>query len=110
MVVRRCRTSVHEPLFVRLCADMFASGMLLASSVVDSGAHQGGEACLYAILAPNRTVHAIEPLFDHVLHMQSHYATLPNLKPFHFHPTTRCTRTRLKQRTVGWGGLIRPKR
>jgi len=56
--------------------------MLSPGSIVDCGAHQGGEACLYARLAPARTVHAIEPQGMHISTMARQYGGyLPNLRP-----------------------------
>ena len=59
----RCQgTSPYEPSFQATIAAIFAlsssCGGLHNGSVVDSGAHVGGESCLYADYAPERIVHA----------------------------------------------------
>ena len=54
---------------------------ILNGSVVDSGAHVGGESCLYADYAPERIVHAIEPLRANVDLMRTRYRDRANLIP-----------------------------
>lgn len=77
-----CGITGHETLFAFLISEIIVSGMLSPGSIVDCGAHQGGEACLYASLAPARTVHAIEPWGMHISTMKRQYGSyLPNLKP-----------------------------
>jgi len=79
-----CMLSPHERLFSFLISEIIVSGMLSpGSSIVDCGAHKGGEACLYASLAPARTVHAIEPQGTHISKMKRQYngSYLPNLRP-----------------------------
>ena len=81
--VAHCVTSPHEPILVRLTRVIFTtSGLLLPGSVVDCGAHSGGEACLYATLAPERTVHAVEPLVANLNAIRRTYGSITNLKPF----------------------------
>ena len=60
---------------------------LLASSVlspgggiIDAGANDGGEACLYATLAPGRPVLAVEPVAANVAVIQQRYGHLSNLR------------------------------
>ena len=77
-----CMLSRHEGLFSFLISEIIVSGMLSPGSIVDCGAHSGGEACLYASLAPARTVHAIEPQGMHISKMTRQYGSyLPNLRP-----------------------------
>ena len=81
----RCRgASPYEPRFQATVAAMFAlssSCGILNGSVVDSGAHVGGESCLYADYAPERIVHAIEPLRANVDLMRTRYRDRANLIP-----------------------------
>ena len=77
-----CALNPHESLFSFLISEIIVSGMLSPGSIVDCGAHKGGEACLYASLAPARTVHAIEPQGMHISTMTRQYGSyLPNLRP-----------------------------
>ena len=77
-----CALNPHESLFSFLISEIIVSGMLSRGSIVDCGAHKGGEACLYASLAPARTVHAIEPQGMHISTMTRQYGSyLPNLRP-----------------------------
>ncbi len=80
---RACARSPHEPLFARLVAVIFAEGMLRNGSVVDCGAHQGGESCLYADLAPDRIVHAVEPLLRNARAIAQRYADRRNIAVMH---------------------------
>ena len=82
----RCRgTSPYEPYFQRTIAAIFAlsssCGGLHNGSVVDSGAHVGGESCLYADYAPERIVHAIDPIRGNVDLMRARYRDQTNLIP-----------------------------
>lgn len=52
-------------------------------SVVDAGAHQGGEACFYAELDSSRRVHAIEPLPKNLEIVINRYGNRSNLIPLH---------------------------
>ena len=77
-----CVLNPQESLFSFLISEIIVSGMLSPGSIVDCGAHKGGEACLYASLAPARTVHAIEPQGMHISTMTRQYGSyLPNLRP-----------------------------
>ena len=77
-----CVLNPQESLFSFLISEIIVSGMLSPGSIVDCGAHKGGEACLYASLAPARTVHAIEPQGMHISTMTRQYGIyLPNLRP-----------------------------
>ena len=79
----RCKVSAWEPQLQRLVKAIFAEGLLRNGSIVDSGAHLGGESCFFAELDSARTVHAIEPLLDNVKHIRSTYADRVNLRPLH---------------------------
>ena len=64
-----CRgISPYEPRFQATIAAIFAlaesCGGLRNGSVVDSGAHVGGEACMYADYAPNRIVYEYACFFQ----------------------------------------------
>ena len=76
----RCATSRDERQFARLVVGMLASPMVLPGSIVDCGAHTGGESCLYATAQPNRLVHAVEPLEGNLQKLRETYG-LPNLRP-----------------------------
>ena len=76
----RCATSRDERQFARLVVAMLASPMVLQGSIVDCGAHTGGESCLYATAQPNRLVHAVEPLEGNLQKLRETYG-LPNLRP-----------------------------
>jgi FkbM family methyltransferase len=83
---QRCKgASPYEPRFQRTIAAIFAlassCGGLRNGSVVDSGAHVGGESCLYAGYAPDRIVHAIDPLRANVEIMRKLYKDRVNLIP-----------------------------
>lgn len=75
-----CDTSIHERKFSALLVAIFQSALLLNGSVVDTGAHWGGESCLFADLAPQRIVHAIEPLKANLLIMRK-YKDRTNIQP-----------------------------
>ena len=61
-----------EPVLHTLCGLMLLTdGLLPAGSVLDVGAHIGGEACWYSSLEPSRMVHAVEPLQANVAYMQN---------------------------------------
>ena len=61
-----------EPVLHTLCGLMLLTdGLLPAGSVLDVGAHIGGEACWYSSLDPSRMVHAVEPLQANVAYMQN---------------------------------------
>ena len=82
----RCRgASPYEPRFQATIAAIFAlsnsCGGLRNGSIVDSGAHVGGESCLYADYAPDRIVHAIDPLRANVDLMRTRYRDRTNLIP-----------------------------
>ena len=82
----RCRgTSPYEPYFQATIAAIFAlpssCGGLHNGSVVDSGAHVGGESCLYADYAPERIVHAVDPIRGNVDLMRARYRDRTNLIP-----------------------------
>lgn len=83
MVNKICPISKHEPVFAHLIAGILTSGaLLLPGSIVDCGAHWGGESCMYASLQPDRIVHAVEPLQTNLNQIHKHYGgSLPNLRP-----------------------------
>ena len=79
----RCKTSPHESKFSQLVKAMFEDGLINDGSVVDSGAHHGGESCFYSELDTSRIVHAVEPIADNVRKIQSLYPDRLNLWPLH---------------------------
>ena len=72
-----------EVTFNAVIAGLLTEGRLQNGSVVDAGAHEGTHSCLYASLAPTRTVHAIEPLVLNVRAITRRWSHLPNLRVHH---------------------------
>ena len=64
-----------EPLFRDLVGALFTEGWIPAGSVLDAGANDGAEACFYAVRAPERTIHAVEPLVSNVEHIHRSVAS-----------------------------------
>ena len=78
-----CKVSSHEPLFIRLVTYLLTANIVGLGSIVDCGAHRGGESCLYAQTAPDRTVHAVEPMPRNVRELTRLATVLPNIQPLH---------------------------
>ena len=78
-----CKVSSHEPLLIRLVTHLLTANIVGLGSIVDCGAHRGGETCLYAQTAPNRTVHAVEPIPRNVRELKRLATALPNIQPLH---------------------------
>lgn len=78
-----CRTTSWERKFTKHMSDILQTpGMLLEGSIVDCGAETGGESCLFADLAPERTVHAIDPLPYNIESVRKLVRSgRPNIKP-----------------------------
>ena len=64
-----------EPLFRDLVGALFTEGWIPAGSVLDAGANDGAESCYYAVRAPERTIHAVEPLVSNVEHIHRSVAS-----------------------------------
>ena len=77
---RPCSVAPFEPLLRLFVARIFLAG-LPAGSVIDAGAHKGGESCFFSDLARERTVHAVEPLIENIDYIRNHYADRPNIRP-----------------------------
>lgn len=78
----RCQTSPYEPRLLALVAALFNGGAIPDGSVVDCGANTGGESCFYADLAPQRLIHAVEPLQAHLDSLNRTYLeTRSNIRP-----------------------------
>ena len=78
--VGSCETTAFEKKLTALTSSFFNDGVSLGpGSVVDCGANEGGEACHYALLDPNRTVHALEPLPTNIVHVRRYAARIPNI-------------------------------
>ena len=63
----------HEPV-MRVALALLLMGvdnLLGAGSVVDAGTHLGGDACFFAMVAPYRTVHAMDPVALNVAHVRA---------------------------------------
>lgn len=62
---------------------LFRSTAILSGSVIDSGAHTGGESCFLADLDQSRTVHAIEPFDTNLASLRDYVKTRPNIALLH---------------------------
>ncbi|KAL1519638.1 hypothetical protein AB1Y20_023149 [Prymnesium parvum] len=71
------KESIFNSLLVGL---LMERGLVPAGSVIDAGAHTGTETCLYAQAAPERTVHAVEPLYMNARRIQASLRHLPNVQ------------------------------
>lgn len=52
---------------------LFSDGMVAGGDLIDAGANRGDELCQYADLAPDRTVHGIEPLTANLEHIRHNW-------------------------------------
>lgn len=73
----------REVMLRSLLRSLLLEGYAPAGSIVDSGANDGTESCLYAETSPSRTVHAVEPLLANYQQLQRCVPSHPNLKPLH---------------------------
>ena len=64
-----------EPIFRDLVGSLFTEGWIPTGSVLDAGANDGAEACSYGVRAPERTIHAVEPLSANVKHIHRSVAS-----------------------------------
>jgi FkbM family methyltransferase len=76
--LKRCGTP-WEPRLQQLVAFMFTNAMIQDGAVVTAGAHLGEEACHFAELDRNRTVHAFEPLLANHACIERFASTRPNI-------------------------------
>ena len=78
----RCPTPPHEPLVRSIINGLFAEGLIPAGSIIDAGANDGVEACVYAERQPHRIVHAVEPLLNNTFHISrlAEYVAASNLQ------------------------------
>ena len=70
-----------EVLLNAILAGLLSENRMPAGSIIDAGANDGEEACRFALAAPGRTVHAIDPLQANVDAMRTRFGSLPNLQP-----------------------------
>ena len=79
----RCPIPNTEPLLVAIVRGLFAEGAMPPGSVVDAGANDGSEACVYAESSPDRVVHAVEPLKSNIaaIHRLRKAVNLSNIHP-----------------------------
>ena len=79
----RCPIPTTEPLLVAIVRGLFAEGAMPPGSVVDAGANDGTEACVYAESSPDRVVHAIEPLKSNIaaIHRLRRVVNMSNIQP-----------------------------
>ena len=80
-----CDHPAWEPLFRSIVGRMLIEPGVLSSlgSIIDAGANGGEESCMYAVLSPNRTVHAVEPVISNVHQIRQKYASVNNLAVLH---------------------------
>lgn len=65
-----------------IIAGLFAEGNVPEGSIIDVGALDGAFACFYASLAPQRTVHALDPTESNVHIYRRRYShKFPNIQP-----------------------------
>ena len=64
---------------------LFAENAMPASSVVDAGAAEGTEACIYGEHAPDRLIHAVDPIERNLVDLQSRMrdANITNVVALH---------------------------
>ena len=74
------RPNKHEEKFFAVCKALFLEGNMPPGSVIDCGANDGSETCHYATLAPDRIIHAVEPIYVNWKHIKQKYAELSNLR------------------------------
>ena len=79
------RTACHLPplevQFNSIVAGLLLAEQRLDGSIVDAGAREGHNACFYAVIAPTRTVHAIEPIRANYRIINKLYSGRSNLRP-----------------------------
>jgi len=78
-----CKTSSRgrEIILGSLLGTLFREGTIPPGSVLDVGAQFGEQACHYAVLAPDRTVYALDPSPKNVESIKnSKFGGLPNLR------------------------------
>ena len=68
--------STHEKFFFQILQGLLTEGRVPPGSIVDAGANDGTEACILGRTAPERIVHAIEPLAQNVELIRTRFATL----------------------------------
>lgn len=76
-----CSMPSTERTFNSLIQRLFAANLVPNGSMVDAGAHLGRWSCFYAEQAPDRVVHALEPLGSNVKRIRRSYGRT--------HPTIR---------------------
>lgn len=75
-----CPPPQHEPVFRSIIGGLFAENLIPRGSIIDAGANNGDDACYLAERQPNRTVHAIEPMWSNIVRIMTHWSPiLPNL-------------------------------
>lgn len=79
MCVSNFHLQHNEPFFNSLIGELLLSRSLPLGGIVDAGAHTGENACFYALLAPGRTVTAIEPNLDNVAAIRNRTRRLGNV-------------------------------
>ena len=79
-----CELDPLEPIFRAIVyAILREPGVLTRGSILDAGANDGQDSCMYASLQSDRVVHAVEPSLLNVQHIQKKYAALTNLRILH---------------------------
>lgn len=78
----QCPLMFTEFVFHSIVSSILSSELLPPGVIIDAGANDGSDSCVYADLAPTRTVHAIDPLPQNVRSIERYARTRPNLRPF----------------------------
>ena len=73
----------NDPILSTIVTGLLAEGLVPAGAILDAGSNDGWEACTYAQLAPNRTVHTLDPLYSNYRWVSAMYKALSNLRVYH---------------------------
>ena len=77
-----CGSAQREHIFNGIIAGLLLEGRVPPGSLIDAGANDGSWSCLMAAVAPDRLVHAIDPLRSNVAHLQR-TSSCANVRPAH---------------------------
>ena len=100
----------HEPKFRTLVHALLAVDRWVPpGAIIDAGANVGKDSCFFAEHAPDRTVHAIEPLALNVRHIRDSFGRMPNLVVTHGGLGDRSERVELRS-SLSLGSQMRQKR
>ena len=66
-----CSVAHAEEILSAIVKALFAEGLMPHGSIIDAGANTGVETCMFAALAPDRTVHSVDPLLNNIACVRS---------------------------------------